>query len=60
MKERTKERLLLIESLDIKEISKDIPSLIPELNMEMILNYSDDDFNSYIKWVKNNKNNKKD
>lgn len=55
MKERTKERLLLIESLDIKEISKDIPSLIPELNMEMILNYSDDDFNSYIKWVKNNK-----
>lgn len=54
--ERAKERLLLIESLGM-EVSIGqfgIPSYI-----EMIWDYSDDDFNSYIKWVKILKKRKK-
>lgn len=60
--ERTKERLLLIESLGMEEVSIGqfgIPSLMSGLYIEMIWDYSDDDFNSYIEWVKILKKRKK-
>ena len=60
--ERTKERLLLIESLCMKEVSIGkfgIPSLMSGLYIEMIWNYSEDDFNSYIEWIKILKKRKK-
>lgn len=62
LRERTRQRLTQISDLGMIEVMTaqfGIPGLMSGLYIEYVWNYSDDDFNGYLDWVKGLKEGKK-
>ena len=52
---QTKERLIIIAELGLEEVGIaefGIPNIMSGLYIERIWNYSNEDFNDYVKWIK--------
>ena len=62
LRERTRQRLTQISDLGMIEVATaqfGIPGLMSGLYIEYVWNYSDDDFNGYLDWIKELKEGKK-